>query len=265
MPGQQPTSFAVVGDNTIDRYLGERDVQYAGGNALNVAAQLSAHDERVGYYGAIGLDADGGYIEGVARAHGIELAGLSRMPGATAVTRIRLEPSGDRVFEREDFGVTVEYFPDDAAVERIAAADRVHIGMLPRAAELVEELRGRNPSVAISQDCAVSRGYRGLDVAFCSVGEGSADPHDRALEAIAGGARVAVVTRGADGALAFDGDRWWERVAVPITPVDTTGAGDSFIAGFIRARRKGATVPESLDEGAAWAAATCLHVAGFPQ
>jgi fructoselysine 6-kinase len=86
-----------------------------------------------------------------------------------------------------------------------------------------------------------------------------------ALASTAGGAALAVVTMGARGAIAFDGTTWWQQDACPAQVVDTTGAGDSFTAGFIDARLDGATVSGALAAGAEWAARTCEHLAGFPQ
>lgn len=255
--------MAVVGDNTIDRYLGLSNAEYIGGNALNVAAQLGLAGERVSYFGAVGTDPEGRAIKEILPRVGVEPSGLVVAPGDTAITEIRLT-SDDRVFEREDFGVTADYFPDASARAELADADWIHIGMLPRATELRRLIRSINPDATISQDCAVSGGYGDLTVAFESVAEehGAAPA---AVAAIAAGASFAVVTRGALGAIAHDGKAWWVQEALPIRVVDTTGAGDSFIAGFIAARARGVDVPNSMAQGARWAAATCQHVAGFPQ
>ena len=78
-------------------------------------------------------------------------------------------------------------------------------------------------------------------------------------------ARLVVVTRGADGSLAFDGQRIVFGVARPVVPVDTTGAGESFIAGVIDARRDGRSLADCFDAGHAAAAVTCGHPGGFPQ
>jgi sugar/nucleoside kinase (ribokinase family) len=47
--------------------------------------------------------------------------------------------------------------------------------------------------------------------------------------------------------------------------VDTTGAGDSYIAGFLRARLTGADVPQAMHAAAASAARTCTHLGAWPQ
>ncbi|MGH3487456.1 MAG: carbohydrate kinase family protein [Actinopolymorphaceae bacterium] len=63
-----------------------------------------------------------------------------------------------------------------------------------------------------------------------------------------------VVKRGADGALAVRsgaGAGSWSIPALPVEVVDTTGAGDSFDAGFIHAMLSGQSVAEGLAAGAA--------------
>lgn len=57
---------------------------------------------------------------------------------------------------------------------------------------------------------------------------------------------VVAVKDGANGAYACQGDQVWYAPALPLTPVDTTGAGDCFSAGFVKARLMGLTVRECL-------------------
>ena len=206
---------AVVGDNTIDRYVGSARMDYVGGNAVNVAVQLRRRGDAIGYFGAVGRDDDGAAIHRALTGEALDLRGLVRLDGATALTRIRLTESGDRVFESEDFGVTADYYPDAVDLAAIASAHWVHIGMLPRAAELVEALADAHPALPVSQDCSISSGHSGLAVAFDSAGEDPARGEELAGTAIAGGAALAVVTLGALGALAFDGGTWWRQDAHP--------------------------------------------------
>jgi fructoselysine 6-kinase len=260
-----PRTVAVVGDNTIDRYVGLGARDFVGGNAVNVAVQLRLRGDKVAYFGAVGADDDGTAIERALSDASLDIQGLERVNGATAVTTIRLTESGDRVFESEDFGVTADYYPDPSALRAIAAASWVHLGMIPRAAELVSQLHRLDPSLRISQDCSVSSGYGGLTVAFDSAGEDLERGRDCARNAIAQGARLAIVTLGALGAIAYDGTTWWMQEPLPVEVVDTTGAGDSFTAGVLDALTRGDTVSEALAVGAEWAAQTCSHLAGFPQ
>ncbi|MFT4221007.1 MAG: PfkB family carbohydrate kinase, partial [Microbacterium sp.] len=190
-------SVAAVGDNTIDRYSDGSVL--VGGNALNVAVQARLAGVPAAYFGAIGRDEDGALIAAALRANQVAADGLVAADGPTAVTQIRLTPDGDRVFEREDFGVTAEYEPSDADLALIARHAWVHIGMLPRAAAFVRRLRAIAPSIHISQDCAVAHGFAHLDVAFCSAGEDERAAIRVARDAVRRGASLAVATRGAAG------------------------------------------------------------------
>jgi fructoselysine 6-kinase len=262
-------AVAAVGDNTIDEYLGDDYLggaaySFVGGNALNVAVQLARLGRPAGYFGAVGPDADGERVRQSLVRAGVDVAGLVTVPGRTSVSRIRVDASGDRHFEFEDFAVCAQYAPRPEALELLAACRAVHIGLLPAAAVSVRAwLTARG--VLVSQDCAVTRGYENLDIAFCSQAAAGAPATAVAEAAIAGGARLAVVTCGAEGSVAHDGRAWWRAAAVPAEVVDTTGAGDGYAAGFLDARLAGADVDQAMAAGSACAAAACAHQGAWPQ
>jgi sugar/nucleoside kinase (ribokinase family) len=56
---------------------------------------------------------------------------------------------------------------------------------------------------------------------------------DKALDVLADRVSILAVKLGADGALARHGDRLVRAPALPVPVIDTTGAGDSFDAGFL--------------------------------
>lgn len=257
-------SLAAVGDNTVDIYYGADEESFIGGNALNTAVQWSLMGARVGYYGAVGSDDLGFRVRDALVKNKVNTDGLTELPGKTSTTLIRVEPSGDRIIAQDNFEVSATYMPSADDLDEIATRAFVHIGMSSFASRIRNELASRG--VQISQDCAVSEGFEHLDVAFCSAGEESAEAHAMAREAIDGGAQLAIVTRGADGSIAFDGRDWFSVPAVEIPAVvDTTGAGDSYIAGFVAARAQGESVLDCMRAGAAVAAKTCQHRGGFPQ
>jgi len=98
---------------------------------------------------------------------------------------------------------------------------------------------------------------------FCNA-DRLADPVAFLRSAVARGARVAVCTLGAEGAVAVDADDGELRVAAePVAAVvDTNGAGDAFAAGFLAARLDGAPTAAALRAGARQAARalTTLHL-----
>lgn len=255
--------FGTIGDNTIDQYYGAVSHSFVGGNAVNVAVQLRLLGNEVEYAGAVGADPDGDRVRAALSDRGIDVGGLVQLPGVTSISQIRVEPDGNRVIEFEDFATSADYRPDEKELDSLSKCSVVHIGMSPFAGEIRHELRRRG--AVVSQDCAVSDGFDALDVAFCSAGEDVAAAKTMAEGAVGGGAALAVVTLGAEGSIAFDGDTWWSQPALPIDVVDTTGAGDSYIAGFLDSYARGASIPDCMRAGAATAAATCARLGAFEQ
>jgi ribokinase len=104
---------------------------------------------------------------------------------------------------------------------------------------------------------------RALDWLILNEGEAAelADAHglgvDAAALATALGIGV-VTTLGADGIAACRGDQRWRVPALPIQPVDTTGAGDAAVGGFAAALDRGLRPEEALRWASVAGALACL-------
>lgn len=82
------------------------------------------------------------------------------------------------------------------------------------------------------------------------------------------GVREVVVKRGAEGAGAYTADGRWDVPAVPVTSIDTVGAGDAFTAGYLSALLDGEDVAGRLRRGAlagAFAVSTAGDWEGLPR
>jgi sugar/nucleoside kinase (ribokinase family) len=86
---------------------------------------------------------------------------------------------------------------------------------------------------------------------------------DDALRSLANGRTRVVAKLGADGAMTLDDGAEPLRVpAFPVEPLDTTGAGDSFNAGFLHGWLQGLAPVDSLRLGAACGALSTLGLGG---
>ena len=72
------------------------------------------------------------------------------------------------------------------------------------------------------------------------------------------GCALTAATLGQDGVLAWDGKRFHYAAAYQVAAVDTTGAGDTFHAGFIYGLLQGWPLPRRLDFACAAAALNCM-------
>ncbi len=256
--------LATAGDNCIDRYLAPVWQSAVGGNAVNVAVGLVAAGLPCAYFGAVGADAAGRRVAQELARRGVGTAHLHRLPEPTAETDLGVDSAGERTILREVFGACAAWAPTPEDIRALRAAGHVHLGWLADAGGLRAALAGAG--VRVSQDVAVARHAPapGLDIAFGSAGDDRAKAQ-ALLEALSSQHAIAVVTCGAAGAVARGGNETVELPAPAADVVDTTGAGDAFIAGFVAAHHRGAGLAAAMRAGAEAGARACAHLGGFPQ
>lgn len=262
-----PARLAAVGDNCVD-VINPGARRFVGGNALNVAVHFARLGGRSAYFGAVGADEDGALVRRLLVENGVGVEHLVRRPLATAHTGIDIDSNGERRIASEDFGACVGYAPRDTDLRALLEADHVHIGWLDDRGALRRVLTAAGRSV--SQDISVNAAPENLCVEGLSIAFVSAPGHHKAGVRLARslfsqGARGVVVTRGAEGSSVFLDGFEAEIPAAPIQPVDTTGAGDSYIAAFLHWWLSGASPEQAGHAAAAHASRACLYEGGFPQ
>jgi fructoselysine 6-kinase len=266
-----------VGDCGVDRYLNlGRD--RPGGITLNFAAnarRLFPASDVVGVVTALGTDREAGLVRRAIQRLGLD-ACLAELSGATSIQYIDRQPSGEKIFVRYEQGVLGDY--------RIGARERAVIAQSDVLMAVVyAQVEGFFDSVM----AAPSPGLRAVDFGDLAGVTGGTEIVERyrdrfhlgffgldagdgklidALEQQARRQRqLLVVTLGADGSLALGGERRITCPAVGVQQVvDTTGAGDTFAAGFLRAYSASRDVARSLAQGAEEAAAAVQRVGAFP-
>ena len=86
---------------------------------------------------------------------------------------------------------------------------------------------------------------------------------EEALRALQNGYTLIVLKLGREGCMAFEKDAIIHVPAFPVKPVDTTGAGDSFNAGFLHAWLRKLPLRRCLQHGAASGALSTLGLGGI--
>jgi sugar/nucleoside kinase (ribokinase family) len=148
-----------------------------------------------------------------------------------------------------------------ALADALAAARAVVLDLSQRALEVLPVVRGTG--VPIWTDLHDYDGAAEFHRPFAAAAQyvflnadGVAEPLPLLRRLVRDGAQVAVCTLGAEGAVALDADLSEHRVAAVAVAevVDTNGAGDAFMAGFLHATLAGSPVPQALQAGARQAA-----------
>lgn len=250
-----------IGDATVDIYLSD-DMQYPGGNTVNVAVHAARCGAAASWLGCLGRDALGALVLDALLAEGVDISHARCLDGPNPWSRIR-HTNGERSFAGSDPGVRARYALTEADDQFIARHDVVHtsvhsdldgeIGRLRAASRLLSydySEHWRRPGVAATM--------RHVDIAFLSAPERD----DEACAALLAwctsqGPGIAVATRGAQGAVALADDRMLRQSPPGVVPVDTLGAGDGFIAAFLVAHATGCELAECLARGVAYAATVC--------
>ena len=109
--------------------------------------------------------------------------------------------------------------------------------------------------------------FAGEDEAAIAVG-GADDAEELARRISAMGPRQTVIKLGPAGALALIDGTVLRQPALPISAVDTVGAGDAFVAGYLADLLQGEGAQERLETAAATGAFACLVPGdweGFPR
>ena len=263
--GQLAADILVRPVNSVDFGVDTKRVEGIdiknGGDCLNVALGLRKLGASVGFAGLVGNDQFGEYLRGVITAAGIDAKGLRRTAEArTCSCLVLINALGERTFFY--YGGTNDLFSlSDVDMTQLDDVSIVHVGgtyLLPKldgegAARLFADARRRGKLT--SMDVTWDTTGRWLSVIEpCLPHLSFFMPSIREAEKIAGtdvpeeiaaflqekGVRTAVVKLGEKGCYVKHGtEPGYYSKAFHTEVVDTTGAGDSFVAGFLTGVLKG--------------------------
>lgn len=262
---QTAPKILAFSDNVVDCYR-DQGRMYPGGNCVNHAVFARRFGAVAAYAGAVADDAAGRAIRDAFIKEGVDTSLLRTVPGQTAYCVIANE-DGERVFVGANLGVSI-IAPSEADLEWLASADAIHTGRsshvdawLPHFASVTRvsydlaTVRDEARVASIAPHCFLV-GFSGGDL-------NREDAMQLAAMAHRYGAQWVVITRGAEGALLSSRDGTYEAPAVPVDPVDTLGAGDTFIARTLVGLLRGEAPSTILSAAAQAAAETCLALGAF--
>ncbi|SFH14501.1 MULTISPECIES: ribokinase [Cryobacterium] len=215
-----------------------------GGKGLNQAVAAARLGEAVNFLGAVGADAYGSELRALMLAEGIRSDGLAIADAPTGTAHISVVDSGENsivvvsganaavttLSEAQRAAITESAFlvmqcelPISVLVEGIAAAHAAGVFTVLTPAPVMPLPEGFLASV----DLVVPNQIEAAELT------GESDPV-RAAEVLSADQTWAIVTLGSEGSVvAYDGEVLGLAPARPVTAVDTTAAGDTFVGALV--------------------------------
>ncbi len=253
-------AIACFGDSCVDHYeaFGQ---SFPGGNPVNYAVYLRRLGIPSSFVGAVGSDADGALVLRALEEKGVDLSHVQVLPGPTPSTTVQME-RGNRVFTSYDTGIMEDYRlrPEDLAF--IAEHAMAVTALWGKCEDRLAEIRAMGIPVAfdcadLPDDPAAQKAIPNTDILFFSDDAAPVEAvQEKMKEIYARGPAVVVAMRGAKGSMAYDGTQFYSEPAIDCPVVDTLGAGDSYIAGFLEATLRGLPMQDRMYAGSANASIT---------
>jgi sugar/nucleoside kinase (ribokinase family) len=262
-------------------------IECSGGSAANTVAGVAALGGRAAYVGKVKDDPLGTVFRHDLRRQKVAFDTPAAVDGrSTARCMIFVTPDAQRTMQTY-LGACVDLGPDDIEPSLIASAKVTYLegylwdppeakAAFRKAATIAHEA-GRKVALSLSDPFCVNR-HRAeflelladhVDVVFANEAEITSlyqADFGASLRQVRDHCDIAVITRGAKGAVAVSGPRVVVQDAESVTAVvDTTGAGDLFAAGFLYGLTQGHDLGACARLGGICAAEIIGHVGARPE
>lgn len=239
--------------------------QAPGGANCNTMRAIALLGGQSGFIGKVGDDNLGEFYEEALLKAGVA-SYLIKTEGPSGACTVFISPDGERTMGTF-LGPAPTISPDEITEDVLSGYDCIHIeGYLIVNEELVRETmkKAKRLGLKVALDLAnynIVNAYKGLleevipqyvDILFANASEAEAFtglPAQEAVKALEKQVHVALVTLGKDGSLIGSEGKFYHVDAEGGKPVDTTGAGDNFAAGFLYGQSVGASLVQSAQIG----------------
>jgi sugar/nucleoside kinase (ribokinase family) len=234
--------------------------QNLGGNGSNTSYTLGMLGVSVRLLGMVGQDPFGEQALSILKSGGVDLSWVRRSQAPTTTSVCPVNSAGNRLFLHR-VGSSAEVFPEpiEFTPAMLAGMSHFHLAnvfalpeMRRRAPESLRNAREAGLTTSLDTGWDARGRWMGdiegclpyLDLLFLNQDEarmlsGSADPDQAARRMQALGAGDVVIKLGAEGCAVFTVDRVSRFGGFQVDVVDTTGAGDCFVGGFLAALSDG--------------------------
>lgn len=239
--------------------------QAPGGSVCNTMRAMACLGANAGFIGKIGDDSVGAYYENAVREAGVSPYFI-KTTGVSGSCTVLISLDGERTMGTF-LGPAATITPEEITEEVLSQYDCIYIeGYLIVNEALVRNTmqKAKKLGLRVALDLSnfhIVNAFKGLlediipkyvDILFSNESEAEAFTGLKACEAVkvlSETVDVSVVTLGKEGAIIGSKGQFYKVDAEGGKPVDTTGAGDNFAAGFLYGQSVGATLIQSARIG----------------
>ncbi len=263
-------------------------IQTPGGSVANTIAGAGALGLDTAFIGRVSDDALGRFYAGAMNDHGIDFVNPPIPDGELPTSRsmIFVSPDGERSMNTY-LGISSELSRDDVPSE---VAGKAKIMFLE--GYLFDKDKGKSAFLEAARDCHKGGGKSGIAISdpFCVdrhradflslieheldfvIGNEAeiqslfqSDHLDDALMLTSALCPLVVCTRSGDGVTVMEGTKRTDIAVETVVPVDATGAGDQFAAGFLSGMAMGRDIETCARMGNVCAREVISHIGPRPE
>ena len=263
-------------------------IQAPGGAVANTLAGLGALGARTAFIGRVCDDPLGDFYASSMQENGTDFVNAPIVGGELPTSRsmIFVSPDGERSMNTY-LGISAELGPDDVPTDIASQAEVVFLE-----GYLFDKDKGKEAFKRLSRSCRSADGQAGMAISdpFCVerhrndfltlieeeldfvIGNEEevkslveTDNLDFGLQKLSAICDLVVCTRGGDGVSVISKGQRTEVSVVRVAPVDATGAGDQFAAGFLYGLINDRNIETCCKMGAIAAGEVIGHIGPRPQ
>jgi sugar/nucleoside kinase (ribokinase family) len=250
-------------------FFPQQNKHYAGGNSLNQAIRFRQMGHQSAFVGALGTDDAGNRLSALLQTESVDVSHMHRISGRTACNKIINDDLGERYgIEGAWEGGVYEEF-------QLGPADWEYINQFEvwsthaNNPNYLSALKRKKSTQFMSVDFLHLKDYellqkslKTVDIAYFG---GTSDMINDLAQIAKDNRGIIVLTLGAEGSIAFEGDRSYTQKALTTDKViDSTGCGDAFQAAFTATYFNTKDIRASLLAGAELGNQAAMSFGGIP-
>lgn len=250
----------------------------AGGKGANQALAAARAGAAVRMVGAVGDDAFAAQAVALLRADGVDLSRVATRGAATGIALITVEDSGENtiivipgangLITEDDVNAAdldggylllQMEIPLPALEKAIAVSEASETTCILNIAPWRDDAANLLPRADI-----IIANETEFDLASIQLELSGADRQEKMIDFAEHYGRTLIVTLGAQGVMVATPEEHYRLPALPITPVDTVGAGDTFCGYLAAGLDSGLSLREACERAAKAASLACLKTGAQP-